>query len=202
MSKHWASAAAAVVVITALAGCSSGDGDPAEVPVDAPDPVVTASAAPTAAPLTFAMPATCAELVPTARIARFEGQGLVLLGGPGGRYGTDYLGEPSPEERLGGITCIWGHADSEVSSITLSAAPLAPSSRPGIVEGFVADGLNEGELDDASTFGMQGDTELSPAVYNVLRNESWISVISTVGGPAFYDEAVLVADEVATTVYK
>jgi len=202
MRKHWAVAAAAVITITALAGCSADDGNDAEVPVDKPNPVVTETPEPTVEPTVFTLPSTCAELLPASRAAAFESEGLVLLGGPGGRYGTDYLGEPSPEEGLGGITCIWGDSASEMSSISISVAPLAASSRAGIVEGFVQDGLNEGEIEGANTFGLQGDTELISAVYNVLRNDSWISVISTLGGPAAYEEAVVVADEVAATVYQ
>ena len=41
------------------------------------------------------------------------------------------------------------------------------------------------------------DEAAAPAIYNIIRDESWISVISAFGGQVFYDEAVMIADEVA-----
>jgi hypothetical protein len=147
------------------------------------------------------MPATCAEILPSSRIAAIESQGLVLLGGPGGRYENDYLLEPSPEERLGGITCIWGYSDSEVSSITVSVAPLPPANRASVVESFVAEGLNESEINGASVFAQQGDTQTEPAIINALRADSWISVIATVGGTTFFEEGLVILAEATETAY-
>jgi hypothetical protein len=125
----------------------------------------------------------------------------VLLGGPDGKYGTDYLADATPEEQAGGISCIWGFADSEISSLTVSVAPLSASTRPDIVASFNEQGLNEATIDDAVTFAVQGDKNLNPAVYNVLRGDSWISVIATIGGTDSYNEAVEVAAEVHAIVY-
>jgi hypothetical protein len=191
----------ALVLVLPLAGCSS-DGD-AEVltPPDKPTPVETPTATPSAADLTFTMPEECATVVPQSRLDAFEASGLVLLGGPDGKYGDDYLADATPEQQAGGISCIWGFADSEVSSVTISIAPLSPATRPDIVDSFAAQGLNEDLVDGAATFGVQGDKQLNPAVYNVLRAESWISVIETIGGPDAYTEAVAIADEIHAQVY-
>jgi hypothetical protein len=191
----------ALVLVLPLAGCSN-DGD-ADVltPPDKPTPVETPTATPSAADLTFTMPEECATVVPQARLDAFEASGLVLLGGPDGKYGDDYLADATPEQQAGGISCIWGFADSEVSSVTISIAPLSPATRPDIVDSFAAQGLNEDLVDGAATFGVQGDKQLNPAVYNVLRAESWISVIETIGGPDAYTEAVAIADEIHSQVY-
>ncbi len=147
------------------------------------------------------MPTQCADILPASRLAIFETAKLVLLGGPGGRYEGDYLLEPTPEELLGGITCIWGFSDTEASSITVSVAPLSPDSRASVIDSLVADGLNESELDGASVFSKQGNGEIAPAIINSVRATSWISVIVTVGGPTQYEDAKAIVAEVAALVY-
>lgn len=185
-----------------LSGCAAGGSAvPTADPTIAATPTETATATATADPRVFTMPTMCTDILPMSRLSRFEADGLVLLGGPGGRYEGDYLLDPTPEESAGGITCIWGFADSEASSITVSVAPLSASSRGGIIDSFVAAGLNESELDGASIFSKQGDGEYAPAVVNSLRASSWISVITTVGGVAPYEEAGVIIAEVTDTVY-
>jgi hypothetical protein len=191
----------AIALALPLAGCS-GDGEAQELtPPDKPTPVVTPTASPGASDLSFTMPEECATILPQARLDAFAASGLVLLGGPDGKYGNDYLTDATPEEQAGGISCIWGFADSEVSSVTISIAPLSPSTRPDVVDSFTEQGLNEGLEDGAATFGVQGDKQLNPAVFNVLRAESWISVIETIGGPEAYTEAVAIAGEIYARVY-
>lgn len=190
----------AIAVLVALAGCAGEEPQVAATP-DASAPVETPTPTPTLARLAFTQPKECAAIVPQSRLDVFESRGLVLLGGPGGKYGTSYLTDATPEEQAGGISCIWGFADSEISSITISVAPLTAATRPAIVASFVDQGLNEATLDDASTFAVQGDKNQNPAVYNVLRGDSWISVLATIGGTDSYAEAVEVAAEVHDLVY-
>ncbi|MCU1543530.1 MAG: hypothetical protein JWM50_1395 [Microbacteriaceae bacterium] len=192
----------ALALALPLTACSTG-GDAQEItPPDKPTPVETPSASPGASDLSFTMPEECATIVPRARLDAFAASGLVLLGGPDGKYGNDYLADATPEEQAGGISCIWGFADSEVSSVTISVAPLSPATRPDVVDSFSEQGLNEDVVDGAATFGVQGDKQLNPAVFNVLRAESWISVIETIGGPVAYTEAVAIAGEIYSTVYR
>ena len=89
------------------------------------------------------MPSECSGILPPERIASFEAQGLILLGGPGGLYGEDYLLDPTPEEAAGGITCIWGDELIPESTVTVSVAPLSPQTRSGVVEELISQGLNE-----------------------------------------------------------
>ena len=194
MRAHALLPAIGLVLAAALTGCAQS------APIATPQASSTPSASPTptpeAAPTVFRQPALCAEALPAELIADLEvDRGLVLLGGPEGRYGLDYSLDPTPEERAGGITCIWGFGDTEVSSVTVSIAPLAPATRADVVESLTDQGLNEGLDGDASVFWQEGDEDFEPAVYTALRADSWISVIETVGGPDAYDEAVEIAEE-------
>jgi hypothetical protein len=190
----------AIAMLVALSACA-GEEPPELTTPDASTPTATPTPTPTAAALDFTEPEDCTTLLPQSRLDLFASRGLVLLGGPGGKYGTDYLADATPEEQAGGISCIWSFADSEISSLTISVAPLSASTRPAIVASFNEQGLNEATVDDAVTFAVQGDKNLNPAVYNVLRGESWISVIATIGGTDSYNEAVEVAAEVHDLVY-
>jgi hypothetical protein len=126
----------------------------------------------------------------------------VLLGGPDGLYGDEYLLDPSPEQQAGGITCIWGPPDTEISSVTVSVAPLDSSTRPAIVTDLsVTQGLNETVDGAATLYWKLGDTDHHPAIVNVLLADSWISVIQTVGGTDAYAEAEALAAEVHELVY-
>jgi hypothetical protein len=191
----------AAVAIALLSGCAAAEEKTPEVsqaPTDnspAPEPTET----PTDEP--FAMPSECAGILPTERIASFEAQGLILLGGPGGLYGEDYLLDPTPEEAAGGITCIWGDELVPESTVTVSVAPLSAQTRSGIVEELITQGLNETQLEDAISYSRLGDEVSSPAIVNVLRHDSWISVIEALGGEAFLEEALTICDEVAAQVH-
>jgi len=190
----------ALAALLVLSACAGEKPQQLTTP-DAVTPTVTPTATPTASSLEFTEPESCSTLLPQSRLDLFASRGLVLLGGPDGKYGTDYLADATPEEQAGGISCIWGFADSEISSLTVSVAPLSASTRPDIVASFNEQGLNEATIDDAVTFAVQGDKNLNPAVYNVLRGDSWISVIATIGGTDSYNEAVEVAAEVHAIVY-
>ena len=184
-----------------LTGCApeASTADPSTTPTGAAA-TPTQSAAP---PETFTMPSLCAQIVPEERVNAWLNDDVILLGGPDGKYGDDYLADPSPEQQLGGITCIWGPSDSENSSVTISVAPLSAATRDDVVMDLaVTQGLNEETFDGATIYWQQGDTELEPAILNVLRADSWISVIETVGGPDSYDEAEDLADEVYSLVYQ
>ena len=191
--------AAALTAILLLAGCA------AETPVDE-TPVETPAAPsaapePTEEPEVFTLPTDCTTMLSADRVADFETQGLALLGGPGGKYGTDYLADPTPEESAGGMTCIWGFDDTDFASVTISVAPLAPADRAGVVTSLIEQGLNETVEGNTTTYVQQGDANSQPAIINVLRFDSWISVIETVGGEEFYAEAAMLADDVRDQVY-
>lgn len=190
-----------IAIALVLVGCASNSptGDPSAPPTSTtPTPTETAVAS-----VSFAMPGACAEILPASRTDDWLSDDVILLGGPDGKYGDEYLADPSPEQQLGGITCIWGPSDSENSSVTVSVAPLSAATRKDVVTDLVVtQGLNEETFDGATIYWQQGDTELEPAILNVLRADSWISVIVTVGGEDSYDDAEDIADEVFALVYK
>jgi len=200
MPRHLATPALAFAALLILTGCASSppkDDGPVSEETSAP----SQEPEPTEDPAVFTQPTDCTSILPAERIADFTAQGLALLGGPGGKYGTEYLADPTPEENLGGVTCIWGFADSDFASVTISVAPLSASTRSTVVSDLTEQGLNE-EIDgDTSTYSQQGDADSQPAIINVLRFDSWISVIETVGGEEFYAEAGVLVSEVRDSVY-
>jgi hypothetical protein len=189
----------AVAAALALASCT-----------EAPQPQVTETGEPTPTPgpttdqsaeRTFALPADCTGLLPAARQQTFTDRGMILLGGPGGKY-PDYYADPTPEEQAGGISCIWGDEATPSTIVTISAAPLTVSSRGQVVDSLLGQGLNEAVLDDGISYAQLGDETSAPAVLNVIRDDSWISVIEGLGGEALFNEAVALASEAAAQVYR
>jgi predicted small lipoprotein YifL len=189
----------ALAMAISLAGCG---GEPEAGPSDEPTETSTPTSEPTEAPvtLTFAMPDDCLGILPQSRQDALASQGLVLLGGPGGQY-EQYYGDPTPEERAGGISCIWGDEDVPESLVTVSVAPLSASTRSIVVDDLISQGLNEAVLDDGISYAQLGDEVSAPAILNIVRDDSWVSIIQTLGGEAFFDEAVELASEVADQVY-
>ena len=197
--RHLALAPIALAVAAFLAGCV---GDPAPAPTDTPIESATPTPEPTetAAPRTFVMPDDCLGILPQERQDSFAAQNLSLLGGPGGKF-EHYYADPTPEEQAGGISCIWGDEDVPTSTITISVAPLTLDSRALVVDSLLAQGLNESVLDDGISYAQLGDENSVPAILNIVRNDSWVSIIEALGGEAFFDEAVELAGEVADQVY-
>jgi hypothetical protein len=188
----------AVAAALALASCTP-EPTPQPTQTDAASPIPSETAQ-TPTERVFAMPADCTGLLPESRQQEFAGQGLVLLGGPGGQY-ENYYADPTPEEQAGGISCIWGDEAVPESTVTVSVAPLTAATRAEVVDNLIAQGLNEAVLDDGISYAQIGDENSAPAVLNIVRDDSWISVIEALGGEAFFDEAVELADEAAVQVY-
>ena len=198
------SGAAALVLMAGLSACAGE-----EEPIDEPEVVPTETSEPEPEPTTepepeaFALPSDCSEIFPQERLDNLEGQNLVLRGGPGSTEGNDVFADPTPEQRVGGISCIWANPDGETADLLISVAPLTPSTRAGVVDDLTAQGLNESALDDGTiTYGLLGDEQSAPAIYNEVRADSWISVISAFGGQVFYDEAVIFVEEIRGEVYQ
>lgn len=195
-------ATAAVLLLALLTGCSS-QSPPPSAPTQSATPTPTATAPVEPVDEFFTMPTACLDILPAERLAALDADGLVLLGGPDGEYGDDYLLDPSPEQEAGGITCIWGPPDTEVSSVAISVAPLSATSRPAIVSDLsVSQGLNETSGDSATYYWQLGDTDQQPAILNVLTADSWISVIMTIGGTDNYATAERLAAEVHERVHE
>ncbi|WP_439563664.1 hypothetical protein [Microcella sp.] len=194
---------AALILVGGLAACAPTEEPVAEEPTPTPTPTEVETTEPEPSDLTFAMPVDCTTILPQSRLDAFAAQSLALLGGPGSVYGDDYFFDPTPEQLAGGISCVYAQDGVDQSSVLISVAPVSTANRATIINDLTAQGLNEATTPDgAFTYGQQGDESLAPAIYNVVTQESWISVISSLGGPAFYEEAVVLAGEVAAQVYR
>jgi len=197
--RHFAVMTISVAMAVSLAACG---GTPSAVPTDEPSESATPTPQATEQPAErqFHMPADCLGILPESRQQSFADQGLVLLGGPGGQY-EHYYADPTPEENAGGISCIWGDEDVPESTITVSVAPLTTGNRAAVVDNLIAQGLNEAPLDDAISYAQLGDENSAPAILNLIRDDSWVSVIEALGGEAFFDEAVELASEITDQAY-
>ena len=183
----------------ALAACTgTPQAEPTDVETSTPTPGPVETEGP--ATLTFRVPADCTTLLPESRQQAFEGDGVELLGGPGGKY-PDYYADPTPEEQAGGISCVWGDEAVPASTLTVSVAPISIDSRGAIIDTLIAQGLNEAVVDDGISYAQIGDENSAPAVLNIIRDDSWISVIQARGGEAYFDLAVELAGEAAAQVY-
>jgi hypothetical protein len=193
---------AALVVLALLAGCTPApaDDDETDTPGSGSTPTSIATEAPPAV-REFAMPERCTDLVTTETAAQFESDGLDLLGGPGGVYGQEYFVDPTPEERAGGITCVWGDEDAPATTVIVSVAPVSAATRSGIVSALIESGLIESQIEGAISYARIGDEVSAPGELHVIRSDSWISVVEAVGGEDRFQHATELVDEVTEQVY-
>ncbi|MEO5535221.1 MAG: hypothetical protein ABIR17_08835 [Pseudolysinimonas sp.] len=190
----------AVVTVGALTGCVPAVADkPTATPTVEQTPAATPTPTPEAR--AFVMPTRCVDIVSPATLARFTSDGLALLGGPGGKYGGDYFADDTPEERVGGITCVWGDEQRPESTFTISVAPVTTATRSGIVSDLLSQGLVEDQIEGALTYAQIGDEVSSPSVFNVIRSDSWISVLQARGGEDLFQTSTELVDEVTSIVY-
>lgn len=196
---------AAMLLVFGLAACAPESERPGVIDtgVPSPEPTAVETTQPEPEPETFAMPDDCTVILPPARVEDFLAQGIELVGGPGTEIGATYLPEPTGEESAGGISCFFEDiARPNIAVFTISVAPLVPSVRTEVITDLTAQGLNEGQTASGDvTYWVIGDEKGRSAVYNIITNEAWISVVTAYGGQVFYDEAVIVADDVVDIVY-
>ncbi len=198
---------AATASVLLLSGCSlfpSGEATPQPTNSEAA-PTPTESAAEGEG--TFAVPSDCLTILPTTQVDSYASENIILLAGPGGVYGGELVPDPTPEMLEGGISCYFGYDNDDPNQIQIysvvSAAPVSVSNRDSIAETLLGQGLNEGtNAAGYSTFSILGDTDANvPAMFNVISDDSWISVISVFGGEAFFEENVAIAELVRDQVY-
>jgi hypothetical protein len=192
-----------VAAVLVLSACAGGTGTPSATDAATDTPSATPTETQAATGTVFTMPADCNSMLPQSRVDSFAAQNIILLGGPGGKY-PNYYTNKTPEEQAGGISCVWGNSDETVteSTIEISVAPLSSSTSPGVVQSLLDQGLNEAQIDGGISYAQIGDETSAPAVLNVIRDDSWISVLEALGGEAFFDEATQIAAEVDAAVYK
>jgi len=200
----------AVLLLVALSGCTptvapttapstSESAAPTEPTVEPTTPVVTKS---------FTMPADCTEILPPANVAKFESNGIVLLAGPGGKYGDELITDPTPETVAGGISCYFGVDNEDLNALTVSylvsAVSLDATTRTDVIADLTAQGLVQStdERGDISFGVLGGSGGQTTANYNIIAVDSWISVISSKGGEKAFLAAVKLADAVHLNTYE
>lgn len=195
---------ASMAGVLLLSGCSllGGDPTPTETATPSPTPSETTPVAET-----FTAPDDCTTILPQDQVDSYAAEKIVLLAGPGGIYGDELIPDPTPETLAGGISCYFGYDNEDPNQIQIysvvSVAPVTADTRDGIVQSLIDQDLNEGtDETGASTYSILGDTAANvPAMYNVINDDSWISVISVFGGETFFEENVAIAELVHDQVY-
>lgn len=197
----WGTAALTAALLTGCAPGPAGGGGTTETPDADPTPTAVATTGAPGVPV-FRMPQTCEEIIGAETAARFAAEGRDLLGGPGdSTYGEDYFLEDTAEEEVGGITCVWGDEADLASTVVVSVAPVTTATRSGIVAQLIARGLIEAQVDGAITYSQIGDPDSAQALFNVIRTDSWISVLEAVGGQDRFEHATELVDDVTEQVY-
>lgn len=173
-----------------------------EPEVDEPADVVEEAPADETAPgeLRFVAPADCTELLPDQALAGLEQTGVSLVRGPGSPSAEGIYPEgQTPEELIGGLSCLFAVPGEEDAGLTiiLSAAAVDPSVRPEIINGFITEGLNTGLTSDGSglTYWRWGDEVNVTALHNALYQDSWYSALIQPGGRGAYDQGVTLVDQ-------
>lgn len=198
------------LLLAALTLTACADSDATETPTtpSAQAPETPSTPAPTEEPnetsaptARFRLPDDCTVVLPAARIADFERRSLELIGGPGADDPV-YFADKTPEERRGGISCVFGSEVIDTEMIVISVAPLSPSTRPQVMDQLIDDGLNETQVDDAIRYEKAGDDQTVASELHLIRGSSWISVITSPGGAAAHAEANELVDEVSARVIR
>ena len=149
--------------------------------------------------LTLSLPSSCADLLPQTMVNQLGSTGVELLRGRGSPSAEPvYLDGQSPEELVGGLSCLYGLPGAEelAVSIVLSVAPVDPAGRPQIISDLLAQNLNIGQTLDAKglTYWIWGDDSVRSALHNELYADAWYSALVQPGGRPAYDQAVALVE--------
>ena len=192
----------AVLVLLTLSACSPTQELILEPELAIPEETAVETEIPTAA-VTFIQPTDCTQLLPASSVAELADEGAVLLRGLGSGNPEPIFAEgQTPEELVGGISCLYGppsQDDSEAESndseaesnvsIIVSVAPVDEAVRPQIINDLVSQKLNIGQTNDgAATYWIWGDDANVPALHNTLYQDSWYSALIAPGGRSGYEK--------------
>ena len=185
----------ALLVLVTLSACSPTQELTLETELAIPEEIAVETEITTAA-ITFIQPTDCTQLLPATSVAELTDEGMVLLRGLGsGNPEPIFVEGQTPEELVGGISCLYGppsgddpEAESS-ASIIVSVAPVDEAVRPQIINDLVSQKLNIGQTNDgAATYWIWGDDANVPALHNTLYQDSWYSALIQPGGRSGYEK--------------
>jgi len=187
----------AAVLTLALTSCSMDSSEPLEENEE--EAIEAPSEQPETLTLTFVKPLDCTQILPEGPLEALLNDGLELIRGPGSQSPDSIYAEgQTPEELLGGLSCLFAPPEDEEAgvNIVLSVAAIDDSVRPGIIQGFVGEGLNVGQTLDGTgiTYWRWGDDVNVTALHNAVYSDSWYSALIQPGGRGSYDRGVALVD--------
>jgi hypothetical protein len=194
----------AAVLTLALTSCTP---EPPEPPDEAEEAVVEAPSEEAETLVrSFVKPLDCTKILPEESFQALQETGLELIRGPGSLSPDPiYAQGQTPEELLGGLSCLFAPPDDEDTgvNIVLSVAAIDDSVRPNILQAFVEEGLNVGQTLDGTgiTYWRWGDGDQEntvTALYNAVYADSWYSALIQPGGRTAYDRGVALVDSMRT----
>jgi len=149
--------------------------------------------------VSFVQPADCTTILPAAVVEALATDGIELVRGPGSLSADPiYVEGQTPEELIGGFSCLFAPPDDEDTGINimLSVAAVDESVRPGIINAFLEEGLNVGQTTEGTglTYWRWGDDVNVTALHNSLYQDSWYSALIQPGGRSAYDRGVALVD--------
>lgn len=152
--------------------------------------------------ITFSRPADCTGLLTEQGLALLTPSGIELIAGPGSPTNNPiYVEGQTPEELVGGLSCLYGVPGEEDTgvNIILGSAAVDAAIRPTVIDGLIAQQLNVGQTaDGALTYWKWGDEVIVPAIHNSLYGDSWYSALIQPGGRQSYDLGVALVQEMRT----
>lgn len=191
-TRHTTQMLLAVGLLVTLVACSSDPGLDVGAEEDAPEESVDIAS--DIEPPTFTQPTSCTNILPSSAISDLASQDIELTQGPGsGSSEPIFVEGQTPEELVGGISCLFSIPDDEDGGvyILLSVAPIDPSVRPSVIADLLEQQPNVGSAPDgAVTYWMWGDEFIVPALHNSLYEDSWYSALIQPGGRGAYDQGL------------
>ena len=188
-----------VTLVFLLTGCGSAS-DTTVTEEVAPAEENVEEEVPTA--VTFSRPSDCTSLLTDQGLALLTPRGIELVAGPGSTSNNPiYVEGQTPEELVGGLSCLYavpGEEDTGIN-IILGTAALDAAIRPTVIEDLLDQQLNVGQTaDGALTYWKWGDQVIVPAIHNSLYGDSWYSALIQPGGRQSYDLGVALVQAMRT----
>jgi hypothetical protein len=188
-----------VTLVFLLAACSTASDTIVTEEVALDEEIVEEQAPETIA---FSRPTDCTSVLTEDGLALLTPNGIELIAGPGSPTNSPiYVEGQTPEELVGGLSCLFGVPGEEDTGINiiLGVASVDAAIRPTVIEDLIAQQLNVGQTSDgALTYWKWGDQVIVPAIHNSLYGDSWYSALIQPGGRQSYDLGVALVQEMRT----